>query len=147
LSRGDRPLTVFDLALPRDVDPAFRELRAVNFFDLDDLARVVSASDGRRHAALEQADAIVHEEAQRYAAWCRRRAAVPAITALHAEAEDMRRAVLARHAGKLARLAPPEQLLAETITSQLVAKLLHAPTLDLVSDAVHPMRDDLRERR
>jgi glutamyl-tRNA reductase len=142
-SRGDRPLTVFDLALPRDVDPAFRELRGVNLFNLDDLACIVAASAAQRQAALEQADAIVQEEAQKYAVWCRRRAAVPAITALRAEAEDMRRAVLARHAGKLARLEAPEQLLVETITSQLVAKLLHTPTLELVSDAVHSLQTPL----
>ena len=43
------------------------------------------------------------------------------IMAIRAEAEDMRRAVLARHAGKLARPAPHEQLLVESTTSQLVA--------------------------
>jgi glutamyl-tRNA reductase len=100
---GDRPLTIFDLALPRDVDPASRELRGVNLFDLDDLARIVSRTGAQRQAALERADAIVHEEAERYAAWCRTRAAVPAITAL----------------------------LVEKITSRLVAKFLHAPTLEL----------------
>lgn len=142
-SRGDQPLTVFDLALPRDVDPAFGELPAVGLVNLDDLARIVAEGSARRDAALGQADAIVHEEAQRYAAWCRRRAAVPAVSALRAEAEDVRRAVLARHAGRLARLTPPERQLVETITSQLVAKLLHAPTLELVSAAERSTLEDV----
>jgi glutamyl-tRNA reductase len=136
--RGDRALTVFDVALPRNVDPAFRQLAGVNLFNLDDLGRVVAESGAQRHASLEQAGNIVQEEAQRYVAWCRVRAASAAITALHAQAEDMRRAVLARHAGKLARLSSPEQRLVETITSQLVAKLLHGATLELRRPMAEP---------
>jgi hypothetical protein len=42
-----------------------------------------------------------------------------------------RRSVPSQHAGKLVRVGPAERALVETITSQLVAKLLHAPTLEM----------------
>jgi glutamyl-tRNA reductase len=41
LSRTVKPMLVLDLALPRDVDPALRDLRALRVLDLDELARVV----------------------------------------------------------------------------------------------------------
>ena len=129
--RGGRPLAVFDLGLPRDVDPAFRDLHGLHLLDLDDLARIVAASGTARRAEVERADAVVRQEAENFEAWRRARAATPVIAALHGDAEEARRSVLARHAAGLARLAPGERALVETITKQLVAKLLHAPTLEL----------------
>jgi len=126
-----RPLAVFDLALPRDVDPAFRDEPHVRLLDLDDLGLVVTASGRVRRAELGRAEAIASEEAKRYETWRRSRAAVPAIHALHSNAEHTRRSVLSRHVAAIARLAPEERKLVETITSELVAKLLHEPTVEL----------------
>jgi glutamyl-tRNA reductase len=99
--------------------------------NLDDLAPIVAASGRGRRAELRRADTIVRDEAKRSEAWRRARAAAPAIIALHSDAGQARRSVLQRHALELAQLPPPERGLVETITSQLVAKLLHAPTLEL----------------
>jgi len=130
-SRRKRPVVIFDIALPRDVDPALRDPPRVQLVDLDDLAGVVAASELSRRSGLEHAEAIAREEATRYESWRRSRAAVPAIVTLRINGEHARRAVLARHRGALARLAPAEQRLVETITSELAAKLLHTPTVEL----------------
>jgi glutamyl-tRNA reductase len=122
---------VFDLALPRDVDPAFRELPGARVLDLDDLAQAVRASASARRQDLDRADAIVRDEAARWEAWRRARAAAPAIAELHRDAEATRRLVLRRHAADLVQLTPDQQRLVETITTHLVATLLHAQTLEL----------------
>jgi glutamyl-tRNA reductase len=129
--RAGRPLAVFDIALPRDVDPAFQKLPATRLFDLDDLGLIVAANGAARRVDLQLADAIVDEEVRRYEEWRRARSAAPAIAALRNDAEHTRRAVLARHAAGLAQLDPAQRTLVETITSQLVAKLLHTPMLEL----------------
>ena len=41
-ARGDRPLCILDIALPRDVDPSVGELENVFLYNLDDLQAVVS---------------------------------------------------------------------------------------------------------
>ena len=51
-TRGDRPLCILDIALPRDVDPAVGELDNVFLYDLDDLQAVVSANLERRREEL-----------------------------------------------------------------------------------------------
>jgi len=129
--RPGRPLLVFDLALPRDVDPAFGEPPGTQLFGLDDLRLVLDATGAARREDLQPADAIVDEEVRRYEDWRRARAAAPAIAALRDDAEQARRRVLARHTVALAQLDPAQRELVETITSQLVAKLLHAPLLEL----------------
>lgn len=126
---GPRPIAIFDLALPRDVDPELGS--GSRLFDLDDLGSMLAATATRRRADAQRADGIVWEEAARYEAWRRARAAAPAITALRDGAERTRRSVLARHATELARLGAVERELVETITRQLVGKLVHAPTLEL----------------
>src|SRR5215217_9587129 len=50
--RGDRPLCILDIALPRDVDPAVAEIDNVFLYDLDDLRAVVAANLERRNAEL-----------------------------------------------------------------------------------------------
>ena len=126
-----QPLLIVDLALPRDVDPALRHPPQVQLIDLDDLARIVSASGSRRRAGVTHAEAIAREEAARFETWRRSRAADPAIVALRGDAEQTRHGVLARHRNALDGLAPPDRMLVETITSELVAKLVHQPTLEL----------------
>src|SRR5262249_49728083 len=134
--RDKQPLLIFDLALPRDVDPAFRDAAGARIVDLDDLALVVRAGESLRRADVDRADAIVGHEAALWEAWRRARGAVPAIAALHEDAEHARRLVLERHAADLRRLAPHHRRLVETITVQLVARLLHAPTVELRRAAV-----------
>lgn len=129
--RRGRPLVVFDLALPCDVHPAFGPPLGSRLFNLDDLALVVAESGAGRRADLERASTIVREEAARYEAWRRGRAAAPAITALHEHAEQARRHVLARHAAELARLAPADRALVEAVSRRLATKLVHASTLEI----------------
>ena len=129
--RARRQLVIFDLALPRDVDPEFRRLPATRLCALDDLAPMAANSGPQRRADLTHAGAIAAEEATRYEGWRCARAAAPVIAALHDNAEQTRRQVLARHASQLARLTPAEQGLVETVSAQLVAALLHGPTLAL----------------
>ena len=126
-----RPLVVFDLAIPRDIEPAVRDQPHTRLIDLDDLARSVATSGARRSAGLDRAEAIAREESERYEKWRRARAAVPAIVAMRGKAEQARRSILGRHAARLAKFAANERSLVEAITSELMAELLHEPTLEL----------------
>ena len=54
---------------------------------------------------------------------------VPAIASLRARAESIRVAELERAERRLASLTPEERRAVEALTSQIVAKLLHLPTV------------------
>jgi glutamyl-tRNA reductase len=129
-----RPIAIFDLALPRDVHPAFRDVTYL--CDLDDLAATVSTTLARRRSQLALARAIAGEEASRYESWRRARAASPAIVAVRETAERTRHEVLVRGAGELTRLAASDRELVERITRQLVSKLSHELTLELRAQAL-----------
>ena len=68
-ARGDRPLCILDIAMPRDVDPAVGELENVFLYNLDDLQAVVSANLERRRAELPTAEELIAREVEKYWDW------------------------------------------------------------------------------
>jgi len=137
-ARRGRPLLFVDLAVPRDVDPALASIDGCFVYDVDDLEAVVAASlEGRRSEAVH-AERIVAAEAERFAAWQASLAVVPAIASLRARAEEIRAAELERLEPRLERLSEGERAAVETVTAQIVNKLLHLPTVRLKEAAVTP---------
>jgi glutamyl-tRNA reductase len=128
--RKGRPLFLIDLAVPRDLDPAIHELDACYLYDIDDLESVVAASLAGRRREAARAEAIVAEEAESFREWQASREVVPAIASLRAWAEEIRAGELARVRGRLG-LSESQEEAVESITAQIVNKLLHPPTVRL----------------
>ena len=132
--RGDQPLCVLDIALPRDVEPAVRELENVYLYDLDDLQAVVSANLERRQSEVPTAERLVTGEAERYWQWLAGLAAVPSLTELRARMERTREEELARVLQKLdalGPLAPAQREAVEHLSRTLMNKFLHEPSVRL----------------
>jgi glutamyl-tRNA reductase len=122
--RRGHPLFLIDLAVPRDVDPALNEVDDCYVYDIDDLEAVVEASLAGRRREAERAEAIVAEEADRFRAWQATLDVVPTIASLRARAEAIRAAELSK-----AKLTASEREAVESITAQILNKLLHLPTI------------------
>jgi glutamyl-tRNA reductase len=128
-ARRHRPLVLVDLAVPRDLDPTIRELDSCYLYNLDDVeALVAGALAGRRCAAVE-AEAIVAAEVASFRAWQGSLGVTPVIAGLRARAEQIRVAELARLDARLAGLSEAERRAVETVTAQILNKLLHLPTV------------------
>ena len=128
--RKGRPLFLIDLAVPRDLDPAIHELEDCYLYDIDDLESVVAASLSGRRREAARAEAIVAEEAEQFREWQASREVVPAIASLRAWAEEIRAAELERVRGRLG-LSESQHAAVESVTAQIVNKLLHLPTVRL----------------
>jgi glutamyl-tRNA reductase len=129
--RKGRPLFVIDLAVPRDVDPAVAELEDCYLYDIDDLQAVVRESLSGRRREAERAEAIVEHEAERFRDWQASLRVVPAIASLRERAESIRSGELAKAEGRLEGLSESERRTVESITTQIVNKLLHVPIVRL----------------
>lgn len=130
-SRRGRPLFLIDIAVPRDLDPRIHELEDCYLYDIDDLQGIVEVTlEGRRREAV-RAEAIVAEEASRFREWQASLEVVPAIASLRARAEEIRAGELARAEGRLQELSASERRAVESVTAQIVNKLLHLPTVRL----------------
>jgi glutamyl-tRNA reductase len=128
-ARKGRPLFLIDLAVPRDLDPAINELDGCYLYDIDDLQAVVAESLAGRRREAESAEAIVAEEAERFHAWQASLDVIPAIASLRAWAEEIRRRELAKAEARLGELSESERRAVESVTAQIVNKLLHLPTV------------------
>jgi glutamyl-tRNA reductase len=127
--RRGRPVFLIDIAVPRDLDPAINDLDGCYLYDIDDLERVVEASVAGRREEATRAEAIVAAEAEAFRLWQRSLDVVPAIASLRRRAEEIRERELAR--AKLGDLSPTQRSAVESLTAQIVNKLLHLPTVRL----------------
>jgi glutamyl-tRNA reductase len=125
--RKGRPLFVIDLAVPRDVDPGVAALDDCYLYDIDDLEAVVTESMSGRWREAERAESITAHEARRWRDWQASREVVPAIASLRERAETIRSGELAKAESRLEGLSESERRTVESITTQIVNKLLHVP--------------------
>ena len=127
--RRGRPLFLIDIAVPRDLDPSINELEGCYLYDIDDLEAVVEESLAGRRREAARAETLAGEEADRFHAWLLSREVVPAIASLRAHAERIRAGELERAESRLGRLTEHDRRAVESITAQIVNKLLHLPTV------------------
>ena len=136
--RRGRPLFLIDIAVPRDLDPAINELDDCYLYDIDDLQAVVAESLAGRRREAARAESLAAEEADRFSEWHASRDVVPAIASLRARAEEIRAGELARAESRLGRLSEHERRAVESVTAQIVNKLLHLPTVRMKEAAATP---------
>lgn len=87
-SRTNRPLAIVDLAMPRDVDSAVRDISGVFLCDLDDLENVPHPTADERDAAAVEARKILHEEAQGFRRKLTAEQIVPAVVVLRSRLDE-----------------------------------------------------------
>jgi glutamyl-tRNA reductase len=136
-TRGDRPLCILDIALPRDVDAAVGELDNVFLYNLDDLHAVVSSNIERRRAEVPTAEDLIASEAARYWDWLAGLAAVPVLTEMRAHMEAVRAREVAEALRRLPALPEAERAIVEELSRALMNKFLHEPTVRLRAAATN----------
>lgn len=134
VSRGGTAVLVFDLAVPRDVDPAAGEIPGVQLWDIDGLQAICDENRARRSREIERAEAIVDRDAERFMAWWSARQVAPTIAALLAHADTIREREVARTLARMPSLSEREEELLRTLATRVVSKLLHTPLTRLKTD-------------
>jgi len=130
--RAGRSILLIDIALPRDVDPAVVELPGVYLYNLDDLQSGVNEGIRMRLQEAEQVQAIIAEEVRAFDRWMRSLSVVDTISDLRQHVDELRQQELARTLQRLSStLSEREAAAIQELTTRLVNKLLHMPTLRL----------------
>ena len=138
-ARKHRPMLMFDLAVPRDVEGEVGELDDVFLYSVDDLGNLAREGMAVRGNAVAQAEVIIENQVTDFMHWLGNRELVPTIRALRDSAERARRHEMERALRRLAKGEDPQVVL-ESLSHALTAKLMHAPT-----HALSHARDDDRE--
>jgi glutamyl-tRNA reductase len=142
---GAQELVVVDLSVPRNVEPAVRALAGVALFDMDDLTEHAGRTMRERQGELSAARAVLAREIEQYHAEERARGAAPVVAALRARLEELRAAELERHRRRLSELDDRQWAEVGAVVSDVLAKLVHRPTVALKEAAGTPRGERLVE--
>ncbi len=135
--RGDRPLCILDIALPRNVEAAVGALDHVFLYDLDDLRAVVSANLERRRAELPTAEHVIDGEVERFWDWLAGLAAVPVVAEFRAAMDRVRGEELAQAVRRMGELSPTQREVIDHFSRSLMNKFLHEPSVRLRAAAAN----------
>ena len=130
-ARRHRPLFLIDIAVPRDIDPAAAKVPGVFLYDLDDLKAVADANLRERRKEAAAAEAIVEREIAEFMSWRKSLEVVPLLVELRQRGEEIRRHELEKARARLGSLTPEQEKAIDGLTSSIVNKILHPPTVHL----------------
>ena len=138
-SRNGQPLFLFDLSVPRNIDPDVAAAGGVKLFNIDDLSSIAEENLHGREEAAADAEVIVEEETALFMELWDSLEAVPLIKELREQAERTRQRELARAVRKLPDLSSEDLETLDALTRSIINRLLHGPTVSLKqhSDEAH----------
>lgn len=136
-ARGDKPLCILDLALPRDVEANVGELENVFLYDLDDLASAAAANLDARKEDIPAAEAIIAFEVEKYWQWLAGLAAVPVVTEFRSQMNRVREEELSLALRRIEGLSDEQVKGLESFSRSLMNKFLHEPSVRLRAAAAN----------
>ncbi|MBO0870666.1 MAG: glutamyl-tRNA reductase [Micromonosporaceae bacterium] len=143
------PVTILDLAVPRDVDPAVRQLPGVRVIDIAQVGDAVRSGAGSGGSAAasaaladrEQVERLVAGEVAAFMAWLRSADVAPTVAALRARADEVVAAELRRLAQRQPELSEQQRAEVARTVHRVVQRLLHQPTVRVRRLAAEPGGD------
>ncbi len=126
--REGRPLLLIDIAVPRDIEPACRELAGVGVHDIDDVQQIVERNAGVREAEATRAERIIEAELDRFERWLSSLEVVPTIAALRERGDEVVRRVMAENESRWESLGEADRERMEMMAKAIASRLLHEPT-------------------
>jgi glutamyl-tRNA reductase len=124
--RGNRPLLILDIAVPRDVEPSVRDLQNVFLYDIDALQGLVKQNLERRRREIPRVEVIIQHEMEEFLKWYGSLDATPVIQELRERFERIRADEVERHARKFCE-KDREQI--DVLTRGIMNKFLHEPSV------------------
>lgn len=133
-ARPDRMLSILDLGMPRDVDPAASDIEGVNLISLTELQAKSAESWELREEAAAEAQGLIDDGVQRFKERLTGIDHEPVIRTLGARVEQMRREEVEQTLGRLDGLTEKQAVSVEKMTRSLVRRILADPISFLRSE-------------
>jgi glutamyl-tRNA reductase len=147
--RGGRPLLLVDLAVPRDIEPACREVTGVSVSDVDDVQSIAERNASGREAEARRAERLLEAEVARFEHWLGSLEVLPTVAALRRRADEIVERVLAENEPRWESLSDADRDRMRMMARAIANRLLHEPTVRLKrstdDEAAYPYVHALRE--
>ena len=129
--RSNRPLFIFDIGVPADVEPSSNLITGVTVCGLENLRSISEKNRLQRKAESIKVGTIIEMEVANFLDWWERRRATPTVISLQEEAERIRAKEWNKTLKSLSALSEMDRDRMERITKSLVKSLLHRPIIFL----------------
>lgn len=87
--RKHKPMAIFDLAVPRDVEPESSALEDIFLFSVDDLAEITRENRSNREAAVMDAEKIIKKGGDSFSDWVSTREVLPVLKSFREYGESI----------------------------------------------------------
>lgn len=128
--RGEKPLVIIDLSLPRNVDPDVSQLPGVRLYDIDSLRGIAAENMMQRILEIKAAERIVNEELDLISTRLEELKISDLISALHIKYQTIKEREVKKAINRLNGTGDGARILKEFADS-LVGKFLADPTAAL----------------
>ncbi len=132
--RMNRPMFLIDISVPRNIEPAVRDVDNAFLFDIDDLSQRVERNRAERLQEAAKAERMVVEEVGVLQEWMKSLEVTPTIVALRSRVDEIKRTEVDKTLGRLAHLSDADRALVEGMASSIVNKLIHNTMITLKSE-------------
>jgi len=130
-SRPQRPLLLVDLAVPRDIHPASRDVPGVTLHDMDDLQSLAERNASGREGEAQRARGILRAELARFQRWIDSQDVTPTIAALRSRGDEIVERVLAENDARWEGMTAADRERVQAMARAIASRILHEPTLRL----------------
>ncbi len=135
--RGQAPVFVIDIAVPRNVDPSVNGVDNVYLYDVDDLKHVAEQNKEARRREVDLCMRIVDDHVDRFWGWVQGLVAEPMIISMAAELNAIRERELAKTLSALPDLTDAQREQVEYLSKRLVNAILQRPMTELKREVGH----------
>ena len=121
--RNGRPLCLVDIAVPRDIDPAVKNVSGVFLYDIDDLESVVKHNAAERELAAQDAEKIVVAEVKDFRRKLAAERIVPTIVALRLRLDEICRQELDSCKQEFGPFSRDQEKALSAVTSRITQRI------------------------
>ncbi|TCS83475.1 glutamyl-tRNA reductase [Tepidibacillus fermentans] len=136
--RGNRPLFMIDIAVPRDLDPAIQDCENVYLFNIDDLQEIVDGNIRERQRIAGEVQVKITVEVDQFYQWVNTLGVIPLISKLREKSEKIQEETMKSLENKLSHLSERDLTIIRKHTKSIVNQMLKEPILNLKENAIKP---------
>jgi glutamyl-tRNA reductase len=127
---SQKKLSIVDIAVPRDVEPAVADLPHVSLYNIDDLKAAIKSNINVREHAAKQAHQMIDEMAKAFMLSLRALEATPVIKRFRSYIEELCEQELAKAVQSYDQGQAPKEVL-QQLSRSVANKLMHTPCVQM----------------
>ncbi len=137
--RGNNPLFIIDIGVPRNIDPKSGNIDNVFLYDIDALNHMVDKNLEKRRAEVPKVQKIVFQELEQFYTWYKSLQVNPTIQELREQFEKIREDEVKKN---INRFSSENRELIDVLTKRIVNKILHTPIVNLKNGTTEEAQDE-----